>query len=676
MLIRLIVLSAYLAASVFAQAPDEATKQTAPIPNPASIDKTADPCVDFYQYACGGWLAANTIPSDRGSWGTGEKLMEENRLVLREILERASQPDNSRSKVDQEIGDYYRACMDEDGVNLRGYDPIKPELSRISGLTDKRAVGDEIARLHRQGNQVFFEFSSETDPKDADRTIGAASEGGLGLPDRDFYLNGDERTTQVRKAYVEHVTKMLQLIGESVESAASDANAVLSFETLLAKSSLDRVSRRDPEKTHHSLAVLELVKTCSVVPWMSYFDAVGAPKMETLDVDYPEFFRGLNAAIQSASVADLKAYLRWHLVHSAAPVLSRPFVDEDFAFYSHTLNGVRELRARWKRCVDSTDSALGDALGRKYVDATFGAEGKQRTLNVVHEIEAEMKQNLAGLDWMAPATQKAALTKLEAITNRIGYPDKWRNYSSVRIVRDDFAGDWLRATEFEVQRDLQKIGHPVDRAEWPFSTPTVNAGYEPTENSINFPAGILQPPLYSNASDDAANYGAGGAIIGHELTHGFDDEGRKYDAHGNIRDWWTKKDADEFQIRAKCLVDEYSKFEAVPGVHVNGALTLGENIADLGGLRLAFLAFMDALKGKERATVNGYTPEQRFFLSYGQAWCQLQRPEMTRMRVRTDPHAPPHYRTNGVLENLPEFQRAFSCGAGKQMVAAPACRVW
>ena len=676
MFIRLIVLSVYLAASVLAQAPGGATKQTASIPNPASIDKTVDPCVDFYQYACGGWLAANTIPSDRGSWGTGEKLMEENRLVLRDILERASQPDNSRSKVDQEIGDYYHACMDEDGVNSRGYDPIKAELSRIGELADKRAVGDEIARLHRQGNQVFFELSSETDPKDADRTIGAASEGGLGLPDRDFYLNGDERTMQVRKAYVEHVKKMLQLIGESVESAASDANAVLSFETLLAKSSLDRVSRRDPEKTHHSLAVSELVKTCSAVPWMSYFESVGAPKMETLDVDYPEFFRGLNAAIESASAADLKAYLRWHLVHSAASVLSQPFVDEDFAFYSRTLNGVRELRVRWKRCVDSTDSALGDALGRKYVDGTFGTEGKQRTLNMVHKIEAEMKQNLAGLDWMTPATQKAALTKLEAITNRIGYPDKWRDYSSVRIVRDDFAGDWLRASEFEVQRDLRKIGKPVDRTEWPFSTPTVNAGYEPTENSINFPAGILQPPLYSNASDDAANYGAGGAIIGHELTHGFDDEGRKYDAQGNIRDWWTKKDADEFQVRAKCLIDEYSKFEAVPAVQVNGELTLGENIADLGGLRLAFLAFMDALQGKEETAVNGYTPEQRFFLSYGQAWCQLQRPEMTRMRVRTDPHAPPRYRTNGVLENMPEFQRAFSCGAGKQMVAAPACRVW
>jgi len=667
---------AYFAATVYAQAPGSSAGQAIPIPNPASIDQTADPCTDFYQYACGRWLATNTIPPDRASWGTGEMLVDQNRLVLREILEGASDTNAQRGTVEQEIGDYYYACMDERKVAAPGYDPIKPELARIDALAGKPAIRDEVPRLHRQGNDVFFEFGSETDLKDSDHRIGAVAQGGLGLPDRDFYVNGDAKSTEIRKSYVEHVQKMLQLAGETQDSAASDAKAVLAFETLLAKHSLDRVSRRNPDNTYHKLPVSELAKLCPFFFWPAFFDAVGAPRMESLNIDHPEFFSGLNEALETTSLADLKAYLRWHVVHSQAAVLSDPFVDESFAFYSRTLNGVRELRARWKRCVDSTNLSLADALGRKYVDVTFGSEGKQRTLDMVHQIERVMNQSLAQLDWMTPATKKEAVTKLEAITNRIGYPDKWRDYSSVRIVRDDFAGNWLRATEFEVKHDLEKIGKPVDRFEWQVPAPTVNAGYSPEENSINFPAGILQPPLYSNGSDDAANYGAGGAIIGHELTHGFDDEGRKFDPHGNLRDWWTKADAEEFQKRAKCLIDEYSKFEAVPGVHLNGELTLGENTADNGGLRLAFLALMDALKGKELTNVNGFTPEQRFFLSYGQAWCQLQRPQMTNMLTRTDPHSPPRFRVNGVVQNMPEFQKAFSCSAGKAMVAAPACHIW
>jgi endothelin-converting enzyme/putative endopeptidase len=671
-----LVTAASVTVAVHAQAPNSPTGPAAPIPNPASIDKTADPCTDFYQYACGGWLASNTIPADRASWGTGEMLGERNSQVLRGILEHTSDSSTQRSAVEQKIGDYYFACMDEQTVNARGYDPIKPELAHINALADKAAVRDEVPRLHRVGNDVFFEFGSETDSKDSNHSIGAVHQGGLGLPDRDFYLNDDARAKQIRQAYVEHVQKMLQLIGESPETAASGANAVLAFETLLAKRSLDRVSRRDPDKIYHKLPISELAKLCPFISWDAFLSAVGAPKMESLNIDYPDFFGGLNAAFEATSAADLKAYLKWHLVHNQAALLSQPFVEENFAFYSNTLRGIRENRARWKRCVETTDLTLGDALGQKYVDVTFGAEGKLRTLKMVKEIERAMNGSLGESSWMTPATKKEALVKLEAITNRIGYPDKWRDYSSVRILRDDFAGNWIRATEFDVQRDLHKIGKPVDRSEWPFTTPTVDAGYSPEENSINFPAGILQPPLYSNNSDDAANYGAGGAIIGHELTHGFDDEGRKFDAQGNLRDWWTKPDAEEFQKRAKCLVDEYSKFEAVPGVHLNGELTLGENTADLGGLRMAFLALMDSLKGKEAAIVNGFTPEQRFFLSYGQAFCQLQRPQMASMRAHTDPHSPPRYRTNGVVQNMPEFQKAFSCSAGKPMVAAPACRIW
>jgi endothelin-converting enzyme/putative endopeptidase len=387
---RFVLMAACAAAAFFAQA----TGQPPPIPNPASIDKSVDPCVDFYQYACGAWLASNTIPADRGSWGTGEMLVERNRLVLRDILEHAADSTKSRGTIEQEIGDYYFACMDEQTVNARGYDPIKPELVRIDALVDKRAILDEVPRLHRQGNDVFFEFGSETDPKDASLSIGAVNQGRLGLPDRDFYLKDDNRTVQIRSAYVDHVRKMLQLAGESPEAAASDAKAVLALETLLARHSLDRVSRRDPDKIHHDLTVAELEKLSPVISWPAFFEAVGAPKMGSLHVDYPEFFGGLNAAVEATNIADLKAYLRWHVVHGQAPFLSQPFVDENFAFYSHTPNGVRELRARWKRCVDSTNASLGDALGQKYVDVTFGAEGKQRTLNMVHAIESEMNKNL------------------------------------------------------------------------------------------------------------------------------------------------------------------------------------------------------------------------------------------------------------------------------------------
>ena len=666
----------FFVGSIHAQAVSTNSGSGAPIPNPASLDKTVDPCTDFYQYACGGWLASNTIPADRASWGTGEMLGERNRIVLKDILEHAEDSSTPRSAVEQKIGDYYFACMDEPTVNARGYDPITPDLTRIDALNDKAAIRDEVPHLHREGDDVFFEFGSETDLKDSGRTIGAVNQGGLGLPDRDFYLNQDARAQQIRKGYVDHIQKMLQFTGESPDRATADANAVLGFETLLAQHTLDRASRRNPDNIYHTTTVAELAKLCPFFSWPAFFSAVGAPKMESVNIDHPDFFIGLNAAIDATSVADLKAYLKWHAIHQRAPFLSQPFVDENFAFYSRTLRGVRELSARWKRCVDSTNFSLGDALGQKYVDVTFGAEGKQRTLNMVHAIEREMNDNLGKLDWMTPETKKEAFIKLQAVTNRIGFPDKWRDYSAVRIVRDDFAGNWLRAAESEVQRDFGKIGKPVDRSEWPMSTPTVNAGYFPEENSINFPAGILQPPLYSNNTDDSANFGAGGAIIGHELTHGFDDEGRKFDAKGNLRDWWTKADTDEFQKRAKCLIDEYAKFEAVPGQHLNGELTLGENTADLGGLRLAFLALMDSLKGQEPAVVNGFTAEQRFFLSYGQAWCQLQRPQMASMQIHTDPHSPPRYRVNGIVQNMPEFQRAFSCSVGKPMVAAPACRIW
>jgi endothelin-converting enzyme/putative endopeptidase len=641
-----------------------------------ALDKTADPCVDFYQYACGNWMATHPIPLSESRWGRFNELADRNREILRGILEKASADDPKRTPVEQKIGDMYYACMDEKTVDAKGYDPVKPELARVDALADKRAVEAEAIRLHRAAVGVFFSFRAQADPKDSSMTIADADQGGLGLPDRDYYVNGDENSTKLRAAYVEHIAHMFQLIGESSETASTHARAVMVLETSLAKASLDRVARRDPNKRYHKMTVAELAALSPSLDWSAYFDGVGAPKIETLNVDVPDFFSSLDKTLSATDLDTLKAYLKWDILHAAAETLSKPFVDEDFAFYGSTLRGVKELRPRWKRCVDVVDRQLGEALGQKYVDETFGPEGKRRTLQMVREIEKEMGDDLNTLTWMTPETKKAALVKLNAIANKIGYPDTWRDYSSVRVVRDDFQGDVLRASTFEVQRRLHKIGGPVDRKEWVMTPPTVNAYYSPWDNNINFPAGILQPPFYSNGRDDAVNYGGIGAVVGHELTHGFDDQGRKYDAQGNLRDWWTKEDVAEFEKRAQCLIDEYTSFETVPGVHLNGKLTLGENTADNGGVRLAFMALMDSLDGKKPQLIDGFTPEQRLFLGFGQIWCQNQTPESARLLARTDPHSPGKYRADGVVENMLEFQRAFSCKVGQPMVAAPACRVW
>jgi putative endopeptidase len=644
--------------------------------DPNTLDKTVDPCVDFFQYACGRWVATHPIPPDRPMWGSSMELVQRNQEILRVILEKASIDDPGRTPVEQKIGDFYYACMDEKTVDAKGFDPIKPELRRIDALSDKQGLPAEVVRLNRQGVGVWFAFGSSPDPKNSTMDIGDADQGGLGLPDRDYYLKDDAKSMELRAAYVKHVVAMLQLIGETPEKAGADAHAILAFETLLAKGSLDVVARRDPDNLYHKLTVAQLKALCPFIDWTAYFESVGAPNIGSLNVDVPDFFRALNAAVAATSLDDLKAYLKWHVVHAEAADLARPFVDENFAFYGKALTGTTQLQPRWKRCVEFTDNALGEALGQKYVDQTFGAEGKERTLKMVHAIEKAMDEDLGQLSWMRPETKKAAYEKLEAVANKIGYPDKWRDYSTVHIARDDFAGDALRATEFEVHRDLNKIGAPVDRGEFGMTPPTVNAYYNPLENNINFPAGILQPPFYSNTADDAVNFGAVGSVIGHELTHGFDDQGRKFDAQGNLRDWWTKADADAFEKRAQCLIDEYSKFKPVDDVHLNGKLTLGENTADNGGIRLAFTALMDTLDGKPGKAVDGFTPEQQFFLGYARSWCGKRTEEFDRMLAQVDPHSPEKFRVNGVLENFPEFQKAFACKVGQPMVAAPACRVW
>jgi putative endopeptidase len=643
----------------------------------SALDKKVSPCVDFYRYACGNWVATHPIPPDESLWDRFNELSDRNREVLHGILEKASADSATRTPIEQKIGDYYYACMDEKSLDARQYDPVRPELARVDALADKKQLEAELIRLHRDAVRVFFGFRSQPDAKNSNMTIADADQGGLGLPDRDYYLKTDDNSVKLRAAYVDHVTHMLQLIGESPEEAAAHAKAIMTFETGLARASMDRVSRRDPIAIYHKMTLEQLAALCPFVDWNAYLSGVGAPRIESLNVNVPAFYTALDKALNATSLDTLKAYMKWHILHRWADQLSTPFVREDFEFYEKTLLGTKELSPRWKRCVDLVDRQLGEALGQKYVEETLGAEGKQRMQTMVKAIEAEMNKNLHNLDWMTPETKKQALLKLEAIANKIGYPDKWRDYSSVRIARDDLFGDTVAATSFEVQRQLRKIGKPVDRMEFLMTPPTVNAYYSAAQNNINFPAGVLQPPFFSTSRDDAVNYGGIGWGVGHELTHGFDDQGRKYDADGNLRDWWTKEDAAEFTKRALCLIDEYSRFETIPGVHVNGKLTLGENTADNGGARLAFMAMMDFVDGKAAPLMDGYTPEQRFFLGLAQVMCENETPQRARHDAEVNPHSPDRFRVNGVLENMPEFQNAFSCKAGQPMVAgASACRVW
>ncbi len=643
----------------------------------ANIDTVANPCVDFYQYACGTWMAKNPIPPDQSLWGSASRLQEHNQEVLHGILEKASVNDPKRSAVEQKIGDFYATCMDEAAIDKLGVKPLEPELKLIDAIKSKDQIAGDLVRLHLLGVDAFFNFSASPDAKNSTQVIADADQGGLGLPDRDYYLKTDPKSVQLREQYVAHVQKMLELAGESRVQATSDAQAVLRIETELAKGSLDSVARRDPSRTYHKMSVKDLAALSPSIDWPKYFAGLGAPAFTSLNVSVPDFFKALDAVLKNSSLADLKVYLRWHLLHAEAPLLAKAFVDENFHFFDQILTGATQLQPRWKRCVEATDGDLGFALGQKYVEQAFPPEAKARVLGMVHEIEAMLGQDIRSLDWMTPATKEQALVKLRAVTNKIGYPDKWRDYSSVKIVRGEAVGNDQRATEFEVHRVLNKIGQPVDRSEWNMTPPTVNAYYSPLENNINFPAGILQPPFFDNHMDAAVNYGAIGSIMGHELTHGFDDQGRQFDAQGNLRNWWTPEDAAEFEKRAECFIKEYSAFTPVAGVHLNGKLTLGENTADNGGVHLAFMALMKSLEGKPQpAKIDGFTPQQRFFLGYAQDWCQNVRPEASRMRAQVDPHSDGRDRVNGVLGNMPEFGQAFACHAGQPMMHAPACRVW
>ncbi len=641
--------------------------------DPTALDRTADPCGNFFQFACGGWLAKNEIPADQSSWGRFRELTERNRETLHGILEAAAKDDAKPDALDRKIGDYYASCMDEGAIEAKGLEPLRMELGRIERSTPADLT-DAIAHLHSIGVAAAWSFSADQDYSDASKMVAEADQGGLGLPDRDYYLKTDAKSEEQRRQYVEHVYKMLRLAGEYEQQAAADAETVLRFESRMAKASQDLVFRRDPEHLYHRMKVTELSKIAPLLQWDRYFADIEAPMFSELNVVAPEYLKELSAMTTGVPWPEWQAYLRWHLVHSQAAMLPKAFVDEDFDFYGKKLSGAKELKARWKRCVESTDGVLGEALGRRYVEKTFGAAGKQRTSKMVKAIESALEVDLKSLEWMTPKTKREALSKFNAIANKIGYPDKWRDYSSYEVVRGDALGNLTRGRAFEDKRRLAKIGKPVDRKEWDMTPPTVNAYYNPQMNDINFPAGILQPPFYDNALDDAINFGAIGAVIGHELTHGFDDEGRKFDGKGNLHDWWTSDDAKAFDGREQCLVDEYAGFTAVGDVKLNGKLTLGENTADNGGLRIAMMA-LQALKGKN-APIDGFTPDQRLFLGWGQIWCEKRTDESMRMLALTNPHSPGRYRVNGVVSNMPEFFKAFDCPANAPMAKAVQCRVW
>jgi putative endopeptidase len=661
--------------------------------DPDSADKALDPCNDFYKYACSKWLTANPIPADQVYWSTGSGLELWNENVLRETMAAASANDPKRSPVQEKIGDYWAACMDESGIEAAGLKPLQPELARIAALKSKKEITLEIAHLHHlfpgtwqygdnQTDSPFFGLTGQQDYDDASKVVAQMDQGGLSLPNRDYYLKTDDKSKELLGKYRAHIQKMFVLAGEPETQAAADAGTVIELETAMAEAQMDNVKRRDPKNINNKMTLAQVRELTPSIDWDAYLKAVKAPASYHYIVTSPDFFRAEEKLLTHHPLEHWQAYMRWQVIHSAAPYMNKAVVDENFDFFARTLAGAEQQRPRWRRCVRAADRDLGEALGQAYVDRAFPPDSKARTIQMVHSIEAALGDDIQSVTWMSPATKAQAMTKLKAIEDKIGYPSHWRDYSSVTVTRESYLHNVAQATSFEFERWVAKIGKPVDRGEWTMTPPTINAYYDPQLNTINFPAGILQPPFFEATMDDAVNFGAIGMVIGHELTHGFDDQGRKFDAHGNLRDWWTAEDAKQYDERGKCISDEYTQDvpDAGPGVKQNGLLTQGEDTADNGGIHLALNALEASLKQQGKSLddkgPDGWTYRQRFFLSNAYSWCANVRPQIASLIVTTDPHSLPVFRIDNVLSNMSEFQQAFGCKAGQKMVRANACRVW
>ncbi len=659
--------------------------------DPKNMDTSVKPGDDFYKFANGNWLKNNPVPPEYSRWGSFNELIEKNNDALHVIAEKAAaasadtagKPEVAKAAASelQKVGDFYASGMNEKQIDSARILPIKGELKRIHSITDISSLSKEIGRLHSLGIGAFFGFTSAQDDKESTMVIAQAFQGGLGLPDRDYYTKDDDASKKLREQYVAHVTKMFSILGDTPEVAAANAKTVMEIETALAKPARTRVELRDPQKNYNKMSEAELQKLMPDFRWKEYFQVVGLPAPGAINVGQPDFFKAANDMVKNVPLQDWKTYLRWHFIHSTAPALAQEFVDENFAFFGKTLSGTEKLKPRWKRVVSVIDDEVGEALGKLYVAEHFPPEAKQRALEMVNNLKEALADSIKTNDWMDEPTKKEALKKLAAFAVKIGYPDRWRDYSALKIDRGPYVLNVLRSDQFEVARRMAKIGKPVDRNEWELSPPTVNAYYHPNLNEIVFPAGILQPPFFDAKADDAVNYGGIGAVIGHEMTHGFDDQGRQYDAVGNLRDWWTPASAKAYNERAKAIIAQYAAYEPLPGKHINGELTQGENIADIGGLKLAYAAFKKAqARHPEDAEkkIDGYTPDQRFFLAWAQIWRANMRDQETLLRLNTDPHSPTRFRTIGPVSNMPEFQKAFALPDDSPMVrpAKDRARIW